>query len=1578
MQHEFKKDRKAHMAGSFRIAAGILAFVSGIASAAPQLLIPTARSQDGPGAMVLPKAGSATAVRFNAEEIFNLPPGAEVELTLPDGSRHTYLSESTVPHGGGMTTWIARSPLTGDSERAIITYSDAGAWGWMQTRHGMYRLSSSGGKQEWLAASPNRNLAPKDGGSDAVPARNDAPGREALKGVPTFVDPVTLSQALPAPRATPAPAVRIDVMFLYTRDLANRLGGSLTPMMNNIIVSLNIAYADSEVAITARLVKTTMIDVDNAKGSRAIVTAMDGGGDASLAAFFQPITWGVGSLRDTYGADYVAVLRDGPDDTGGVGNLTKNPTPGVLLSTKGYSVSNYCAEGCERIVAHEIGHNMGNHHDRATLAKDDTTPPAGEVPDIALFPDSYGFYSCSAGLTCNPFASEGALTCTSGYARCAAPYDANDFGDIMSYFNPAVTKFSNPNVMCVPPGGDPAFPRPCGDAETDIARGMNLIRTNLSAYRNETIANLPGSLQFTATGYANPEAGGPLVFSVSRAGGSSGAVSVNYAVTGATATGGTDFVVASGTLSWADGDSATKLINVTLTPDALTEGPESLLATLSAPTGPLGVHLGHPAVAIGFITEPWPPFDVAPAGFTNPPSPASSVTWAVVPDGPGDPTPDGGGSSYKSGALDFAVKNCISSDPGYGNVPCPSATRYTGDFADGVIAFAYRVSGYPGYGFLELLIDGTVVFAATTAMPSVDSGWQYAQVNVTWGVHTVEWRYRTVLYFACAASFAGCEDRAWIDQVSMPPAVNNVGFIADVARTVAEGAGSVPLAVHRSGPLTTTASVNWATTSGTATAGADFPAASGTLTWAVGDGAPKIINVAISQDAVLESLETFAVNLSSPVNTTIKPSGATATISITDDEVGVFPAGCAIPAGYVQSAGSNAGWNAATDAAFEGTCSLKSGAIADSQTAAIEHTATFPAGTLSFRYKVSSELAWDCFRFSIDGAFQALPASGPCDNLSPIGTTAAGEVPWTLFSKAIPAGAHTLKWLYVKDTIQVAGGDAAWIDDVKFVALPTPTTTLASSTNPSAFGQSVTFTATVSGASGTPTGTVNFRDGGVTIPGCGTVALSGGGTAGCTTAALAVGTRTITAVYSGSGTYATSTSANLGQVVSKVVTATVIGASAAQSSSGTPVTFTATVSGGAPTGTVAFRDGGTPLAACSAVAVAAGSAQCTTSALPTGARSMSAAYSGDGAHAASTSATITHTVAVPAVAMLASSTPAVAFGGQSMSTTAPAQAVTLSNTGAAALTITSITAPAPFAVTHNCASLVAGATCVANVTFTPTAEGAAAGNLTIVASVSPPAVSLSGTGEKSLVTHYYRSILRRAPDAGGKTYWEGEAARVSALGANVNETWYALAMQFFVSSEYVAFNRDNTGFVTDLYNTFFNRTPDAAGLAYWNSQMAGGMPREVVLVGFMFSPEFAAFTQAIFGNTAARAEVDTVVDFYRGLLSRLPDSAGFNYWVGQFRTAQCSGPAAVYAQVEAISSAYANSPEYGARARTNAQFVGDVYNSFLRRGGDLAGVNYWISQLATGARTRENVRQAFISTPEFGARVQAIINQGCL
>jgi hypothetical protein len=95
---------------------------------------------------------------------------------------------------------------------------------------------------------------------------------------------------------------------------------------------------------------------------------------------------------------------------------------------------------------------------------------------------------------------------------------------------------------------------------------------------------------------------------------------------------------------------------------------------------------------------------------------------------------------------------------------------------------------------------------------------------------------------------------------------------------------------------------------------------------------------------------------------------------------------------------------------------------------------------------------------------------------------------------------------------------------------PGPTTTaVLSSLNPSTVGQSITLTATVTGSS--PTGTVQFKDG---LANLGAPVALSSGSATLTTSALTQGTHSITAVYSGDGANAASTSPALVQTVNAV------------------------------------------------------------------------------------------------------------------------------------------------------------------------------------------------------------------------------------------------------------------------------------------------------------------------------------------------------------------------------------------------------------------------------------------------------------
>ncbi len=259
-----------------------------------------------------------------------------------------------------------------------------------------------------------------------------------------------------------------------------------------------------------------------------------------------------------------------------------------------------------------------------------------------------------------------------------------------------------------------------------------------------------------------------------------------------------------------------------------------------------------------------------------------------------------------------------------------------------------------------------------------------------------------------------------------------------------------------------------------------------------------------------------------------------------------------------------------------------------------------------------------------------------------------------------------------------------------------------------------------------------------------------------------------------------------------------------------------------------------------------------------------------------------------------------------------------------------------------------------------------------------PQVTLvwAGPTEQALITSYYQSILRRAPDPGGLAYWDSEATRLRDAGQDAKEAFIAMSSQFFDSAEYRGFNRNNAAFLTDAYLAFFQRAPDSGGLAYWQGQLAQGLPRGIVLAGFQFSAEFSSYIDARLGVGSARIEGTVIVDFYRGYLNRLPDGAGLAYWIAQFRAAQCRSAVDLYNSADAISSQFLGSGEYASRARSDADFVADLYSAFLRRGGDLAGAQYWIELLRTGT-SRDAVRRAFLDSPEFRARLAAVMAAGC-
>jgi hypothetical protein len=150
--------------------------------------------------------------------------------------------------------------------------------------------------------------------------------------------------------------------------------------------------------------------------------------------------------------------------------------------------------------------------------------------------------------------------------------------------------------------------------------------------------------------------------------------------------------------------------------------------------------------------------------------------------------------------------------------------------------------------------------------------------------------------------------------------------------------------------------------------------------------------------------------------------------------------------------------------------------------------------------------------FAVDGTPQ------PPVNLS--GNTAR------FTTNALTVGSHTIRATYGGDVNFVGSSSSPLTQNV---GVGPSTTTLTSSVNPSSLGQLVVFTAVVAvtAGSGTPTGTVNFADGGTVL---GSAPLVGN-SAIFTTSSLTLGSHPITATYLGSATFATSTSQVLQQAV---------------------------------------------------------------------------------------------------------------------------------------------------------------------------------------------------------------------------------------------------------------------------------------------------------------------------------------------------------------------------------------------------------------------------------------------------------------
>lgn len=410
---------------------------------------------------------------------------------------------------------------------------------------------------------------------------------------------------------------------------------------------------------------------------------------------------------------------------------------------------------------------------------------------------------------------------------------------------------------------------------------------------------------------------------------------------------------------------------------------------------------------------------------------------------------------------------------------------------------------------------------------------------------------------------------------------------------------------------------------------------------------------------------TYAISSSSPFNLVINPTPTTTTVTSSANPANLgspitltATVAASLPGTGAPSSGSLKFYDGATllasrtPAAGVATLAVTPTIGTHTMTAVFAGSASYLGSTSSPLSEVvnpalSTTTLSSSSNSTIFGTSVTFTATVASATGSPLGTVTFTDGPTTLgvasvsngsatFSTAgLAVGTHSVGASFAGNSVTQPSGTS-----IGHTVAPAPTTTTVVASSPTTFvGDSVTFTATVVSATGTPTGTVTFTDGAITVG----VAPLAAGQAVLTTATLPAGAHSLTANYAGDDTSAASSSSPVAHTVT-AGTATVLAANVSPSAFGAAVTFTATVSSvsGTPTGSVTFAEGPTSI---STETLVDGQASLTTAALPTGDHALTATYAGDGAFSPSTSPTLTHSVDRASTALALSASPtASAFG----------------------------------------------------------------------------------------------------------------------------------------------------------------------------------------------------------------------------------------------------------------------------------------------------------------------------------------------
>ena len=375
-------------------------------------------------------------VQLSEDAAIDAVKGGSLVVNAPNGAPIRLRYVRHVEHADGNWTWIGRPEGAAAGDEAILTFGEKAVFGTVPNGSSPALQVTTAAGRTWMVASNPQMLssqtdAPADG--DAADFLTPSPKAAAAQvGMPVHASAAPSMASIGAQAATAsttnnaAAAPIVDLLIGYTSGFATRLGGQSQAITRlNFLVDLgNQAYSNSHIAGRVRLVQTMQVNYSDATSNTAALfdlsgvqcTNSTGAGAHHLpdrdvnctaktpSAALQPLL----QAREQYRADLVSLVRmyELPEnqtcgvawllgggqqaigaDSAAFGFSVVSDSSGTQFPTSGGSTCR------NETLVHELGHNMGLAHDRATAAGTDDTNTDGDLLD----PEEYGAFAYSFG-----------------------------------------------------------------------------------------------------------------------------------------------------------------------------------------------------------------------------------------------------------------------------------------------------------------------------------------------------------------------------------------------------------------------------------------------------------------------------------------------------------------------------------------------------------------------------------------------------------------------------------------------------------------------------------------------------------------------------------------------------------------------------------------------------------------------------------------------------------------------------------------------------------------------------------------------------------------------------------------------------------------------------------------------------------------------------------------------------------------------------------------------------------------------------------------------------------------------------